>query len=87
MKKLLASVFGAVLVSLGLFFLAIIAYLWSSQVMPSLRNGTLNIETNIMILNRTWVGNELYLLLAAYLALAMVFGYSAVRVVRRAWAN
>jgi hypothetical protein len=59
----------------------VIAILVESEVIPALAAGSFNIETNSMILNRVWEGNELYWLLAAHatlvLILAVVFMLSA----------
>lgn len=85
MKKALRILAGVTLLALSLFFVAIVAYLGSSEIMPAIRKGTLNVETSTMILNRTWEGNEIYWVLAAYLTLAFAFGFGAIKVLRRAF--
>ena len=84
LKKLLNGIAGIVLFSASVFFVAIGAYIVSSEVAPAIMKGSLNVETNSMILNRLWEGNEIYVLLAAYFLLACLFAYGAIRVVKRA---
>jgi hypothetical protein len=59
----------------------VVVSLVQSEVLPALAAGSFNIQTNSMILNRVWEGNELYWLLAAHatlvLALAVAFTLSA----------
>ena len=66
--------------------MAIIGYLGSSEVMPAIRQGSLNVQTSTMILNRTWEGNEIYLILAVYLALAVALGYGSYKLLRKTFA-
>ena len=87
LKKIAASFLAILLAALGLFFLWVIAYLGSSEVMPALRQGSLNVETSTMILNRTWDGNEIYLILFAYLLLAVALVYGAYKVLRKTFAG
>jgi hypothetical protein len=58
----------------------VVVSLVQSEVVPALAAGSFNIQTNSMILNRVWEGNELYWLLAAHatlvLALAVAFTLS-----------
>lgn len=82
-KKLLGGLAALLLLSISLFFVWIIAELFSSEVWPSVKKGSLNVETNSMILNRAWEGNELYWLLAAYLLVACLCAYGAVRFAKR----
>lgn len=77
--RVLYGLSSIVLVLISAFFLFIVAYLVSSEVMPVARQGSLNVETSTMILNRVWKGNEIYLLLAAYLMLACVSTWGAIR--------
>ena len=84
MKKLLNGVVGLALSSIGVFFVYIVASLVSSEVSPAVANGSLNVETSTMILNRVWEGNEIYLLLAIYTLLACMFFFGARIAVRKA---
>ena len=84
LKKLLNGIVGIVLFSISVFFVAIVAYLVSSEVSPAIKKGSLNVETSTMILNRLWEGNEIYVLLAAYILLACAFAYGAIRIVKKA---
>ncbi len=84
MKKLLNGIFGIVLLSISVFFVAVVAYLVSSEVSPAIKKGSLNVETSTMILNRVWDGNEIYILLATYILLACAFAYGAIRIVKKA---
>lgn len=84
MKKLLNAVVAFVLLSVSIFFVAVVAYLVSSEVWPAIKKGSLNVETSSVILNRMWEGNEIYILLAAYVLLACTFAYGAIRILRSA---
>jgi hypothetical protein len=50
----------------------VIVSLVQSEVLPALAAGSFDIQTNSMILNRVWEGNELYWLLAAHATLVLV---------------
>jgi hypothetical protein len=50
----------------------VILHLVQSEVMPAFAEGSFNIQTNSMILNRMWEGNELYWLIAAHATLVLV---------------
>jgi hypothetical protein len=84
LKKLLNGIVSIVLFSVSVFFVAIVAYLVSSEVSPAIKKGSLNVETSTMILNRVWEGNEIYVLLATYILLACAFAYGAIRTVKKA---
>jgi hypothetical protein len=84
LKKLLNGIVGIVFLSISVFFVVIVAYLVSSEVSPAIKNGSLNVETSTMILNRVWEGNEIYILLATYTLLASSFAYGAIRTVKKA---
>lgn len=75
---------GVALISMSLFFVVIIVYLVSSEVLPAVEQGSLNVESSTMILNILWEGNEIYVLLAAYALLAGLFGWGAIQTVRKA---
>ena len=70
---------GIVLFSLCVSFGYFAFYIARSEVLPAVRTGTLNVETSIRVLNILWEGNEIYVLLAAYLLLACAFAYAAIR--------
>ncbi len=67
---------------LSIFLFYAIGYIFRSEVLPTLQSGTLSIATSTMILNRVWDGNELYVLLSAYAALACGFAYAGFRLIR-----
>jgi hypothetical protein len=81
MKRALAAFASIGLLAWMAFHAMVIASLVQSEVIPALAAGSFNIQTNSMILNRVWEGNELYWLLAAHaavvLVLAVVFARSA----------
>jgi hypothetical protein len=54
------------------FHAMVIVSLVQSEVLPALAAGSFDIQTNSMILNRVWEGNELYWLLAAHATLVLV---------------
>ena len=84
LKRLSMGLAGVALFFISAFFLWVISYIVSSEIMPALRNGSLNVESETMILNIVWEGNEIYILLAAYLLLAAACGYGAYRLIRNA---
>jgi hypothetical protein len=84
LKKLLNGFVGIALFSISVFFVAIVVHLISSEVSPAFKTGSLNVESSTMILNHVWEGNEIYVLLAAYILLACAFAYGAIRIVRKA---
>jgi len=84
LKKLFYVSTSIMLLSVSVFFAAIVAYLFSIEVLPALKNGSLNVETSSMIFNIVWEGNEIYALLAAYTLLAGGFAYGAFRVFMKA---
>lgn len=67
----------------SIFLIYVIIYIVRDDVLPALQHGSLSIATSTMILNRVWDGNELYLLLAAYAALACGGAYGGIRLLRR----
>jgi len=84
LKKLFYIIASIVLLATGLFFAVIVAYLFSTEVLPALENGNFDVETSTMILNIVWEGNEIYALLAAYTLLAGGLAYGAFRVFLKA---
>ncbi|MFK8051532.1 MAG: hypothetical protein AB8F65_01060 [Woeseiaceae bacterium] len=82
-RKFAFALLGLVSLVISLFFLMIIAYLVSSEIMPALAEGSLNVTSSTMILNRVWQGNEIYVLLLAYLLLAFGFAIGAYRALRK----
>ena len=83
-NKLLPGAFGIALLSVSAFFVAVIASLVSTEVMPAIENGSLDVETSTRVLNILWEGNEIYALLAAYALLAVGFAYAGIRAFRTA---
>ncbi len=84
LKRLFYGIAGIVLVCISVFFAVIVAYLVSTEILPAIREGSLNIETSTMILNILWKGNEIYLLLSGYVVLSAGFAYGAMRIFRKA---
>jgi hypothetical protein len=86
MRRVLAALISIGLLAWIAFHAMVIVSLVRSEVIPALSAGSFNIQTNSMILNRVWEGNELYWLLAAHatliLVLAFVFARSAIFAVR-----
>ena len=82
--RVFSGIAGVALISVSAFFLWVISFLVSSEVMPAVRDGSFNVETSTMILNIVWEGNQIYILLAAYLLLAGACMYGAIRFFRRA---
>ncbi len=79
MKRFLYGTAGLAFASLGVFFLGITLYVARSEVWPAIQRGSLNVDTNSMILNILWEGNEIYVLLLGYLLLGTAFAFGAVR--------
>ena len=77
---------GLALGFVGAFFLFIVAYLVSTEIMP-VRGGSLKVETNAMILNVLWEGNEIYILLSAYVLAAAGCTYGGIRLLTKAFRN
>ena len=74
MKRVLAALASIVsLASIVVFAMGIVS-LVQSEVIPALVAGSFTIQTDSMILNRVWEGNELYWLLAAHATLVLVLG-------------
>jgi hypothetical protein len=72
MKRVLAALASIVsLASIVVFAMGIVS-LVQSEVIPALVAGSFTIQTDSMILNRVWRGNELYWLLAAYTTLVLI---------------
>ncbi len=82
MTKLLSIIAALVFFASSLFFVVIVASLVQSEVLPALGRKTLSVDTSTMILNRVWVGNEIYLLLAAYTVLACLLAFVGLKFVR-----
>jgi len=83
-KRLLNGLVSIMLLTISIFFAANVMILISSEVSPAVKQGRLSIETNSMILNRVWEGNEIYVLLAAYILFACAFAYGAIRMGNKA---
>jgi hypothetical protein len=72
MKRVLAALTSIVSLALIVVFAMGIVSLVQSEVIPALVAGSFRIQTNSMVLNRMWKGNELYWLLAAYATLVLI---------------
>jgi len=72
MKRVLAAVVSVALLAWLSFHVWVIGLLVRAEVMPALAAGSLDIQTNSMILNRLWEGNELYWLIAAHATLVVM---------------
>jgi hypothetical protein len=79
LRKLWNATAGTVLLLISVFDAAIITMLVRSEVMPAIRAGSLNVQSSTMILNIVWDGNEIYILLAFYLLLAVLLAWGAIR--------
>ncbi len=66
----LKIVFSIFLILVGALFYFFIGVLDFVEVLPDLKEGTLSVESNCVILNRVSVGNEIYALIAIYAAVA-----------------
>jgi hypothetical protein len=82
MKKVLAALASAVSLALIVPFAMGIMSLVQSEVIPALAAGSFRIQTNSMILNTVWKGNELYWLLAAYTTLVLILAVVCVLTAR-----
>ena len=83
-KRIVSAIVSVMLLAAGIFFVVIVGYLTSTEVMPAIQQGSLNVTTSTMILNRVWEGNEIYQILAVYTVLAVVLIYLGIRIGRRA---
>ena len=52
---------------------------FQSSIMPSLLNGTLDVQGSPRILNVNWIGNEVYIIFSFYGAISALFAYLAFR--------
>jgi hypothetical protein len=82
MKRVFAACASIVLLAWIGFHVFVIVHLVQSEVVPALSAGSFNIQTSSMILNRVWVGNELYWLLAVHATLVVILAVVLTRSVR-----
>ena len=87
LKRISYGVASLVMLAASLFFVYIIGHLGRTIIWPALRAGSLDVATNARILNILWEGNEIYIVLCAYLLLAVAFAYGAWRCFRRAFSR
>ena len=87
MTRLLPALLGAALLSVSVFFAWVSSYVVSTEVMPAIRDGSFNVETSTMILNIVWEGNQIYLLLSAYVFVGIVSGVGAFRSLKKAMSS
>ena len=59
------------LILIGLLFAYFTVVVFSVEVLPALREGTVAVTTSARILNRLWEGNEIYVLLLGYSGVAV----------------
>jgi hypothetical protein len=83
-KKLFNVIAGLALFSVSIFFVVIVAYLVSTEIMPAIEGGSMTIEANVRGLNILWEGNEIYVLPSTYVLFAVGFAYGAIRAVEKA---
>ena len=83
LNKLFNVIVGLALFSVSIFFVVIVAYLVSTEIMPAIEDGSMTIESSVRVLNILWEGNEIYLLLSAYVLLAVSFAYGAFRTLEK----
>jgi hypothetical protein len=83
LRRLFNVIVGLVLFSVSIFIVVIVAYLVSTEVVPAIEDGSMTIESNVRVLNVLWEGNEIYLLLSAYVLLAVSFAYGAFRTLEK----
>ena len=84
MTKLAHGIVGIVLFAVSLFFVYVVAYLVSTEILPAVERGSFSVESSTMILNILWEGNEIYIVLTVYVLLAVACGYGAIRALKRA---
>ena len=82
--KFLRITSATVLWTTGLVFIYFAMQIVFDEILPVLSNGTLSVETRSTILNRVWVGNEIYLLLLIYLLVAITLISGGTRLFRNA---
>jgi hypothetical protein len=84
MIKVIAAAASVISLTASALLMIVIVYLVRSEVIPAVGAGSFDIETSSMILNRVWRGNELYGLLAAYVALALGLAVGGILTARNA---
>ncbi|WP_177168818.1 hypothetical protein [Thalassotalea agarivorans] len=67
--KILATLFA---VAVGVSFLYFAFYIFNHSILPAIQSGTLNIHSNIRVLDIFWQGNQVYLIWFAYLSISLV---------------
>ena len=83
MRRFLAVALALTLLAAGVSLGAATVFLVQGEILPSLPAGSLSIESESMILNRVWRGNEIYLLLAVYAVGATALTATACIMLRR----
>jgi hypothetical protein len=84
-KALLYLVLALILASGSLGLTLGIAYIVQIGVMPAIAAGSLDVNTDFLILDHHWRGNEIYILLAIYLFLVLGMTWSATLMVKKVW--
>jgi len=62
-----------------------IAYIVETGIMPAIASGSLNVDMDFLILNHTWHGNQIYILLTTYLILVLGMARGVVLLLKRAY--
>lgn len=66
----------------GLVFVYFAMQIAFDEILPALSSGTFSVATSSTILNRVWLGNEIYLLLLIYLLFAITLVSAGTRLFR-----
>lgn len=84
--RILLSLLGALALSaacVGLVFG--IVYIVETGIWPAIASGSMDVKMDFQILNHTWHGNQIYILLITYLILVLGMARGVVLLLRRAW--
>ena len=66
----------------GLLFAWFSGQVFLDEIWPTLRAGGLDVDTDSMILNRTWRGNQIYIVVVLYAAISLSLLYGGIRLAR-----
>lgn len=82
--RVLAGFAALLLAAAGLAIAMGIVWIVRNEVAPAIAAGSFSVETDTMILNRVWHGNEIYMILGSYVVLVPVLVFSTFRLARKA---
>ena len=85
LRRITCGVAGLAMLGVSLFLVVIFGHLVKTIVWPSLREGSLDVETSVMILNVVWEGKEIFFLLCGCLLLGGAFAFGASRHLKKKW--